>query len=197
MFCAQCGAQLREGARFCATCGAAVASPPPGGPPPYAGASPGPAGLPPGGGYSWPGGGAGYGVAATTMEYAGFWLRFVAIIIDIIILIIVNSFVGILTGTGASGTAGFGALLSLALGAAYYIIGFSRYGQTVGKLAVGIKVVDVNGGLLSVGSAAVRYVGYWVSSILLLIGYFMVIWDPKKQGLHDKMAGSYVVKVRR
>jgi uncharacterized RDD family membrane protein YckC len=48
-----------------------------------------------------------------------------------------------------------------------------------------------------VGSAAVRYVGYWVSSILLLIGYFMVIWDPKKQGLHDKMAGSYVVKVRR
>jgi uncharacterized RDD family membrane protein YckC len=64
----------------------------------------------------------------------------------------------------------------------------------VGKLAVGIKVVDINGGLLSPSAAFIRWIGYWVSGLLIGIGYLMVAWDPRKQGLHDKMAGSFVVK---
>jgi uncharacterized RDD family membrane protein YckC len=185
-FCSQCGAQLRSDARFCATCGAAVEA--------LAGA-----GAPGAGGFGAPAvaGMAEPGFAATAPQYAGFWIRFVAIVIDIIILAIVNSFIGIIFGQGASGTSGLPALLSLAVGAAYYIVAYSRYGQSVGKLAMGIKVVDVNGGLLSPGGAGVRYIGYWVSSIILLIGYLMVIWDPRKQGLHDKMAGSFVIHVRR
>src|SRR5688572_15948387 len=85
MFCAQCGAQLKPGARFCATCGATVGA---------AGqeGSAGPYGAPPPGQEQWPGGGPapgpgmGYGATAMTTEYADFGARFVALLLDGLLL---------------------------------------------------------------------------------------------------------------
>jgi len=122
-------------------------------------------------------------------NYAGFWRRFAAYIIDAIILGAVS---GILIAImGAQQTT---SLLSGAIGI-IYIIGFWTWrGQTPGKMAMGVKIVKTDGSPIGIGRAILRYVGYFVSSIILLIGYLMIGWDSKKQGLHDKIAGTYVVK---
>ena len=71
-------------------------------------------------------------------------------------------------------------------------------GQTLGKMALGIKVIKRNGQALGLGQAALReVVGKFVSFIALCLGFLWVAWDPKKQGWHDKIAGTEVIKVRR
>jgi uncharacterized RDD family membrane protein YckC len=65
---------------------------------------------------------------------------------------------------------------------------------TLGKMAVGIKVTDEAGARISFGRAVGRYFGKFVSTIILLIGFLMVAFTEKKQGLHDKLAGTLVVK---
>jgi uncharacterized RDD family membrane protein YckC len=65
---------------------------------------------------------------------------------------------------------------------------------TLGKRALGLKVTSVEGGRISLGQATGRYFGHIISSIILLIGYFMMLWDDKKQTLHDKMADTLVIK---
>ena len=63
---------------------------------------------------------------------------------------------------------------------------------TLGKMAVRIKVTDMNGQKINFGKATIRYFGKFVSAIIIYIGYIMVVWDKKKQALHDKMAGTLV-----
>jgi uncharacterized RDD family membrane protein YckC len=75
-----------------------------------------------------------------------------------------------------------------------FFIGYC--GQTPGKMALRIKVVCTDGSQLTYGRAAKREVlGKFVSSILLGIGYLMVAFDHRKQGLHDKIADTYVIKL--
>lgn len=142
-------------------------------------------------------------VAEQKLEYAGFWIRLVAVIIDSIILGIVNTvlsfaLVGSSVGLGSSGE-GFGAMLGV-----YYVISFcinvgyfalmesSAKQATLGKLAVGIKVGDETGQRISGLNAVGRYLSKIISAIILLIGYIMAAFDPKKQALHDKIAGTVV-----
>ena len=80
----------------------------------------------------------------------------------------------------------------------YYWLFTGLKGQTPGKMAVGIKVIDAGGNVPGLGRAALREtVGKIISAIPLFLGYFWVAWDPKKQGWHDKLAGTYVTKSRR
>jgi len=65
---------------------------------------------------------------------------------------------------------------------------------TVGKMAMGIVVVDLNGNKISFGKAIGRYFSKIVSAIILGIGYFMAFFDDKKRTLHDKMVGTLVIK---
>jgi len=122
-------------------------------------------------------------------EYAGFWRRLVAYIIDAIILGAVS---GILIAImGDPQTASW---LISPIGI-IYIIGFWTWrGQTPGKMAMGVKIIKTDGSPIGIGRAILRYVGYLVSTIIIFIGYLMIAWDSKKQGLHDKIAGTYVVK---
>jgi uncharacterized RDD family membrane protein YckC len=78
-----------------------------------------------------------------------------------------------------------------------YVVFFTGYcGQTPGKMALRIKVIRTDGSPLSYGRAFLREVpGKFISSILLGIGYLMVAFDGQKQGLHDKIADSYVIKL--
>lgn len=65
---------------------------------------------------------------------------------------------------------------------------------TLGKMALGIKVTDLEGRQISFGRATGRHFGKMVSGLLLSIGYIMAAFTERKQALHDQMAGCLVVK---
>jgi uncharacterized RDD family membrane protein YckC len=125
---------------------------------------------------------------------AGFWRRFAALLIDGIILGIVQ---GILTAI-LSDSVGVVYLLATLINWGYYTYfeGGPR-GQTVGKMALGIRVYDFRGGggPIGYGRAFVRQLVKIVSSIPIGLGYFWMLWDREKQTWHDKAAGSVVVPV--
>lgn len=125
---------------------------------------------------------------------AGFWIRTIAYIVDAIVLVVVNSILSTLLLDGditrSSG-------LNLVVGLAYFLYFWSAYGggRTLGMRLFKLKVVKTDGTLLSLAGALVRYVGLIVSFVVLLIGVIWVAFDSQKQGWHDKIAGTYVVKV--
>lgn len=141
--------------------------------------------------------------------YAGFWLRFVALVIDSIVLGLVHMAGAILFGlTGALASRGFGnepdmAFVFLIIGFntaidwAYFVVFTGACGQTLGKMALRIKVVRTDGGDIGYGGAFLREVpGKILSGLMTLgIGYLMVAFTQRKQGLHDMIAGSYVIKL--
>src|SRR5215207_8746322 len=90
--------------------------------------------------------------------YASVWIRFVALIIDGIVLNIISYAIAAILGE-SPGEFGVGTGLGMVVSVAYYAIALSQWGQTLGAKAVGIKVVDASGQLLSVGSSIVRAVG--------------------------------------
>ncbi|WP_165842231.1 RDD family protein [Paenibacillus xerothermodurans] len=133
---------------------------------------------------------------AVEQRYAGFWIRFAALILDVIALQIVFIVMNLLLGEDllepSTGVSLFQSLLSLV----YYIVMTVVYGQTVGKMATGIKVVRADGGANTWGSIILRELpGKLVSSIILCIGYMMAGWDREKRALHDRMASTRVVKI--
>ncbi|MFZ4412628.1 MAG: RDD family protein [Bacteroidales bacterium] len=152
------------------------------------------------------------------VEYAGFWLRFVAIIIDGIIIGIAQTILisPILALAGISifkfstnslsdvETIGaIGALvgiltLAVLVGTVakwlYFALMESYRGATIGKMAMGIKVTDMEGNQINFLRATGRYFGKIVSGMILLIGYIMAGFTEKKQALHDIMANCLVVK---
>jgi len=159
-----------------------------------------------------------FGVKATQrpVEYAGFWLRLVAVIIDGLVLGIpmsVLSFVvfilPMMSAMGPGGSsealpmaiamsmAKWGTLLNLASLVAswlYFTLMESSGKQaTLGKMALGLIVTDTDGNRIEFGRATGRFFGKIVSSILC-IGYIMAGFTEKKQGLHDMMASCLVVK---
>ena len=216
VFCQRCGAQNPDDAeaRFCRACGAPLpavgqdaASPEP-----VAGAAPtpGPASTatttPPNNGTQVP---------QPVTPYAGFWIRLAAYLIDGLILSTVGSIVGGTIGgavgglmalsstTGGSdeaavasvlGLTGVLMLVSVAIGAAYYIVLPVVAGATPGKLIVGLEIVNADFRRIGYGSATLRWLGYIVSGIVLYIGFVWIGVDDRKQGWHDKLASTYVVR---
>lgn len=76
-----------------------------------------------------------------------------------------------------------------------YMIGFWTWkGQTPGKMAMGIRIVAADGGPIGLGRAIIRYLGFFVSAAILYLGFIMIAFDGRKQGLHDKIAGTFVVR---
>lgn len=131
------------------------------------------------------------------MQYAGSGSRFLAAIIDNIILAIVGFVLGIVVGLVMGKNGGFLNLILSVIISVYYWVFYQRsQGQTLGKKAMGIKVVDLAGNKPTAMTFFLReIIGKLVSSIILFIGYLMILWDGKKQGLHDKIAGTVVIRV--
>ena len=129
---------------------------------------------------------------AQPTQYAGFFARFLAVLIDAVILGIVNWVIRMALGPLVSAFAGLG------LGIAYEIYFLSSPKQaTIGKQALGIIVTDLNGGRIDPGKAALRWVGKIISGLILLIGYIMAAFTERKQALHDIIAGTLVLKGKR
>jgi uncharacterized RDD family membrane protein YckC len=134
-------------------------------------------------------------------EYAGFWIRVVAALIDtvLIMLIIMPILIGIYGSAYFSGASliqgAWDFLLSYILPAIAVIIFWTYRSATPGKMVLKIKIVDANtGGKPSTAQFIGRYLAYYVSIIPLLLGLIWVGFDKRKQGWHDKLAGTVVIK---
>ncbi|MFC0205916.1 RDD family protein [Novosphingobium soli] len=144
------------------------------------------------------------------VPYGGFWWRVLAYFLDAIILNIASSFIGGVLGLGV-GMAMFGIDADVVTGAAVassvaisfvvswlYFAGLecSRLQGTLGKLAVGLVVTDLRGERISFLRATGRYFAKILSGMILLIGFIMVAFTERKQGLHDLLAGTLVYRTR-
>ena len=144
--------------------------------------------------------------AVTPPQFAGFWIRFVACLLDSLILGAVQFGIGLafgFAGEAVIGSDGDSLALSLVtwlcstvVGVTYYIFFTGYNGQTPGKMALRIQVVRTDGTTVGYGKAFLREVlGKFVSAIILGIGYLMAAFDRDKQALHDRIAGTYVIRL--
>ena len=121
---------------------------------------------------------------------ASFGRRLVAYLLDSII-------VGIVYGIAYAISKPIGGVVSILVGLIYfsYFDGSAR-GQTIGKMALGIRVIDFRGGgPIGFGRGFIRWLGRILSSIPCFLGYLWALWDREKQGWHDKIATTVVVPV--
>ena len=128
------------------------------------------------------------------MNYGGFWIRFLAYLVDS--LIVTVGFVGIMLLLGAMGLELAGAeIIFLVLSILYWALLQSSPRQaTIGKALCGLKVGGPNGERLSVPRALGREVAKILSSLTLLIGFIIAAFTRNKQALHDFVASTYVVR---
>jgi uncharacterized RDD family membrane protein YckC len=151
----------------------------------------------------------------TFYKYAGFWRRFIAYMIDGFIISIVFMILMFVAGIAFfAGTMSSGNNLwiteinnpekmisytlwfwffSTLINIAYFTYFHGLTGRTPGKMLLGLQVVSVDGSRISFGIAFLRSVGYLVSSIVFCLGYIWIGFDKKKQGWHDKIAGTVVI----
>ena len=135
---------------------------------------------------------------SSSPDYAGFWQRAAAFVIDALLVTVIVVPVMVL-GFGmrrisldpAEHSWDLLALLAIALA----IVGFWRYcGATPGKIALGIRIVDaVSGGRPGSVRLALRFIGYFISAFPLYLGFLWIAVDRRKQGWHDKIARTIVI----
>jgi uncharacterized RDD family membrane protein YckC len=153
---------------------------------------------------------------AVVFRYAGFWIRFVAVFIDGIIMSMVNGIVQFaILGSFMPSIAtprpgmtpeelfttflprvGLSAGASLLLHATYEALFINRLGATPGKLALGLKVVRPDGGPIGLGRAFGRYFAKLLNYFTLLIGYIIAGFDSQKRALHDMICDTRVIRTR-
>lgn len=127
-------------------------------------------------------------------QYAGFWIRFSALVWDSIIL-------GIPVAIIQFALMFITRMQSMMYLVSVGVIAFVVYmngtkGGTPGKLILGLRIQNQKGDFIGIPIAILRYIGRIISALILGIGYLMIAWDPKKQGLHDKIAKTFVVKTK-
>ncbi|MXW31068.1 MAG: RDD family protein [Chloroflexi bacterium] len=131
------------------------------------------------------------------MEYAGRLHRFAAFIIDAIVIsvvIVVLDAIGIIDIGEPSAT---DQVLEAVISFGYYILLTAAFGATLGKMALGMRVVDESGQKAGFLKVLVREtIGKIVSAIVVFLGFIWILFDGNRQGWHDKIGGTFVVKAR-
>jgi uncharacterized RDD family membrane protein YckC len=189
MFCSNCGTENNADAKFCTSCGNALAVP--------VVVHAGSPTTPP----------------ARPVQYAGFWMRFAALLIDRFVLAIPG--VAIAAGfivqlvmryqnvedfelgdiwTIVRTVATLAGLIFLLQWLYFALMESSTKQATLGKILLGIKVTDMNGQRISFARASGRFFGKILSGLILSIGFMMAGFTEKKQALHDMLAGTLVVR---
>jgi len=136
------------------------------------------------------------------MKYAGFWKRFAASLVDTFITAIIAGIAGFIVGIAIASSNPyvdeevlgiFGNIVGLLVGWIYFAAFESSIRQgTLGKIALGIVVTDLKGKRISFAKASGRHFGKIISALLIGIGFLMVAFTEKKQGLHDMMSGCLI-----
>jgi uncharacterized RDD family membrane protein YckC len=154
-------------------------------------------------------------VQMTGYRYGGFWRRGAAIFIDKIILYLLYFILifleftvlpsspyahrpGIPSGIWADMTAGFiisHFILFIFISAVYFTYFHASTGQTPGKMLLRLKVVQIAGGEMTYVVAFLRWIGYFISALPFCLGFLWAAIDIKKQGYHDKIAGTVVILI--
>ena len=211
MYCSKCGVSMGDGAAFCSNCGQAFAVV-------HAPAMAASVAVPVGGSAAAIPDYAGH-AAASRVEYAGFWLRFLALLIDNVVMGIAFVLILIplifLTGLGGLlsqihpdeelNDAGIFVLIGLIFLVATVSLVFtwlyhalmesSEWQATVGKKALGLVVTDMAGQRVSFARSTGRHFGKIITNMVpLFIGYIMAGFTEKKQALHDMLAGCLVLR---
>lgn len=136
-------------------------------------------------------------------EYAGFWARTAATLIDTLLLVMITwpilyAIYGHQYLDDTIGITPIQVLIEWVLPIAATVVFWVTKSATPGKMALSLKVLDEHtGNALTVGQSIGRYFGYIVSIIPLGLGILWVAWDSKKQAFHDKLASKVVVKDKR
>jgi uncharacterized RDD family membrane protein YckC len=168
VFCTACGAHNAPDARFCQSCGQTMTPVAP---------------LPATGSIA----------AYATHPYGGFWIRLLAWLIDMAIVYGVLLPFAIFSVFALHGMGLFG----VCAGWLYFSLMESSSKQaTLGKMICDLRVTDLNGQRVSFGRATGRYFAKWLSGLILGIGYIMIAFTQRNQGLHDLLAGTLVMKGR-
>jgi uncharacterized RDD family membrane protein YckC len=147
---------------------------------------------------------------------AGFFSRLEAFVVDLVILSIVilvgsafiQTFLKFFKLTGlvtylqtilenATVNIAVGSTLTTLLVIGYFTFFWTLVGFTPGKAILGLKILRKNGAKISFGRSVLRFFSYWISAIPLFLGFLWVLWDPKRQGWHDKIAGTQVFYIPR
>jgi uncharacterized RDD family membrane protein YckC/type II secretory pathway pseudopilin PulG len=187
MFCTECGRENPDVAKFCFACGRALlAGSEPAGTGPY---------RPPSARVADP------ELEFSQDRYAGFWIRVAAAVIDGWVIVgmgaigaLVLGAAGLLTDTAPEAAVAGYYIVALSASWLYFALSESSSKQaTWGKRAVGIVVTDVGGNRLSFGRASGRAFAKWLNELTFGIGWIAVALTEKKRGLHDFLAGSFVV----
>ena len=148
------------------------------------------------------------------VKYAGFWIRLVAFIIDWIVIAIIGAILGgifwmftfpfwiwgwVADGGEMMQPFWFTNFPMWAITAAYFICFWARKGETPGMMALKIRMVHADGTNFKWdwGQALLRFLGYILCWITLGLLFLWVAFDGRKQGIHDKIADTYVVKLPR
>lgn len=145
-----------------------------------------------------------------SFRYGGFWIRFVAKVIDWIIMAIAQGIIitplmmfvfksALTTPDPANLSSFFTAnilinIVSVAMGAAYTTLFIGKYQATPGKMAFGLKVVAPDGGRITYMRALGRHFAEIVSGLILGIGYIMAGFDSQKRSLHDRICATRVIR---
>lgn len=128
----------------------------------------------------------------SSLNYAGFWLRLLAAAIDGIILLIP---IAVCYNIAGSNNVGLGYFLIWCVGFAYFaFLESSSKKATLGKEAVGLIVTNMDGSPLTLQQASIRYIGKLASFLIIYLGFIMIGFTERKQGLHDIIAKTLVVK---
>jgi uncharacterized RDD family membrane protein YckC len=150
-------------------------------------------------------------------QYAGFFTRLVAFLIDVFILVAATSLITV-TITAVLKLFGIDiqqcvnlnkgidlkfvlcsvsaislVVINVSLVPLYFIFFWSLSGQTLGDAAMGVRVVRINGRRMTAGIAILRYIGFILSLLALGLGFAWILVDDRRQGWHDKMAGTCVI----
>ena len=155
-------------------------------------------------------------VQGGNVEYAGFGIRLLAWLIDFLVLLFLSFIIALISGffiaflliyvsivSADSSIVRFlsdfiGGFIGFSVNLLYFTLFWSsKFQGTPGKILLGLKIVDANGNKISYSTALIRYISTFISSLLLGIGYLLIIFDGKKQALHDKFASTYVIKVKK
>ncbi|MCY4582455.1 MAG: RDD family protein [Chloroflexi bacterium] len=150
------------------------------------------------------------------MEYASRLQRFIAFVIDAIVLIVivgVLSAIGIVEFAASEEASTTDSLIQAMIVVGYYVILTVAFGATLGKMAMGMKVVDRDGNKAGAGPVLIREIvaralgtlltvvvgagiGNLVGAAVGIVIVIMILFDERRQGLHDKIGGTFVVKAR-
>jgi len=205
IFCSKCGSQNSSDAQFCSICGAPLADALP-----VSNRLAGPDATlvaPPQAQYLQAGNPAVLSPVGAPKAYGGFWIRFVAAIIDgIIVQAVVTPVVfavGLMVGVaGAIATTGRGpGIIAIWIGAVFGLFASWLYEAamessskqaTLGKMVLGMKVTDLQGNRISFARATARHFCKYISAMIMFIGYIMAGFTDRKQALHDMIAGTLV-----